>query len=182
MTDLAQRRTALYRLYDTDGALLYVGITHNLEERWGDHRYWKAWWHLVHRKEVEWFPDRPSALAAERAAVQAEGPRFDKTHRLGRGWRDHPPVTYTDPAAADVKRALRVAIEGGGFPSGKALPCQRDLATEFHASIPTIAKALDELVREGLLESTTRSYWRKGERPAPRVPKPSHWQFDGEGR
>jgi predicted GIY-YIG superfamily endonuclease len=182
MTDLAQRRTALYRLYDTGGSLLYVGITHNLEERWEDHRYWKAWWHLVHRSEVEWFPDRASALAAERAAVEAEGPRFDRTHRLGRGWRDHPPVTYTDPRAANVKCALRVAIEGERFPSGRALPCLRDLAAEFAASIPTIARALDGLVKEGLLESTTRSYWRKGERPAPRKPKPYQGYFDADCR
>ncbi|MGW2371707.1 GIY-YIG nuclease family protein [Kitasatospora sp. NPDC001683] len=182
MTDLAQRRTAVYRLYDTDGSLLYVGITHNLEQRWADHRHWKRWWHLVHRSDIQWFPNRASALAAERAAVEAESPRFDKTHRLGRGWRDHPPVTFIDPAEADVKRALRVAVEGERFPHGRALPCRRDLAIEFATSTPIITTALDELVKEGLLESTARSYWRRGERPGPRVPKPRQWQPDGEGR
>ncbi|MEV8324549.1 GntR family transcriptional regulator [Kitasatospora sp. NPDC056731] len=183
MTDLAQRRTALYRLYGPDGGLLYVGITHDLEQRWEDHRYWKEWWHLVHRSAIEWFPSRASALSVERAVVATESPRFDKTHRLGRGWRDHPPVTFTDPAEPHVKRALRAAIEGERFPHGRALPCRRDLATEFTTSIPTVTRVLDELVKEGFLESTTRrSYWRRGERPAPRKPKPCQGYFDADCR
>ncbi|WP_371591635.1 GIY-YIG nuclease family protein (plasmid) [Streptomyces sp. NBC_00513] len=31
-------RTAVYRLYDAEGRLLYVGITMNLQQRLADHR------------------------------------------------------------------------------------------------------------------------------------------------
>ncbi|WP_443067521.1 GIY-YIG nuclease family protein [Streptomyces sp. NBC_01426] len=37
----------MYRLYDAEGRLLYVGITMNLQQRLADHRRQKFWWHLV---------------------------------------------------------------------------------------------------------------------------------------
>lgn len=37
-------RTALYRLYAKRKRLLYVGISHNPDVRWGQHSLKKAWW------------------------------------------------------------------------------------------------------------------------------------------
>ena len=36
--------TALYRLYDDDGELLYVGITDSPGTRMAQHKAQKAWW------------------------------------------------------------------------------------------------------------------------------------------
>jgi hypothetical protein len=68
------QRTALYRLYDADDALLYVGITKNIVQRWFQHSQTKTWWSQAIRREVAWLDDRPAALLAERRAILAEHP------------------------------------------------------------------------------------------------------------
>jgi len=72
--------TALYRLRDRSGALLYVGITDCLERRWRDHSKDKPWWPDVNDRSAEWFPDRRHALAGEAAAIRAERPRYNFHH------------------------------------------------------------------------------------------------------
>jgi predicted GIY-YIG superfamily endonuclease len=67
-------RTALYRLYDERGALLYVGISANLENRWAQHRRVQAWWPQVAATTTEWFDDRVDAAKAEAAAIRTENP------------------------------------------------------------------------------------------------------------
>ncbi|MFD7999969.1 GIY-YIG nuclease family protein [Streptomyces mirabilis] len=71
---LAAERTALYRLRDGAGVLLYIGITYDPESRWRAHAATKAWWPEVTRKEVEWHADRLLAESAEVAAIKAELP------------------------------------------------------------------------------------------------------------
>ncbi|MFD3762092.1 GIY-YIG nuclease family protein [Streptomyces sp. NPDC058622] len=39
--------TAVYRLYDAEERLLYVGITMNVKQRFADHQRLKFWWHLL---------------------------------------------------------------------------------------------------------------------------------------
>jgi predicted GIY-YIG superfamily endonuclease len=53
--------TALYRLFDTDGVLLYVGITRDTEKRWRQHALKKPWWPQVAERTVEWHPTRLAA-------------------------------------------------------------------------------------------------------------------------
>lgn len=72
--------TALYRLYDRDGALLYAGIAYIPAQRWTQHAQDKAWWPQVSRKTVQWFPNREAAEDAERAAIKAEKPRHNTLH------------------------------------------------------------------------------------------------------
>lgn len=81
------RPTAVYRLYSSDDRLLYVGITVNPKVRFRDHKAQKPWWHEVTRKVVEWYDTRPEAEAIEGAALRDERPLYDKTHRMGAGWR-----------------------------------------------------------------------------------------------
>lgn len=76
----APERTALYRLHDLDGHLLYVGITDNLERRWKDHQYTKSWWKKVARKDVEWFGSRKAAADAEAAEIREKRPPFNRLH------------------------------------------------------------------------------------------------------
>lgn len=74
MTNIAAKRTALYRLFDSNGQLLYIGITYQPEARWKAHAATKAWWPDVARKSMEWHDTRPIAEAAEVAAIRAELP------------------------------------------------------------------------------------------------------------
>lgn len=71
-------RTALYRLYDANGGLLYVGITYNPEQRWDAHRSDKTWWPEVASKVVEWYDTRPEALTAELDAIRTELPLHNR--------------------------------------------------------------------------------------------------------
>lgn len=80
MDGLSAAPTSLYRFFDADDQLLYVGITKRGRGRWDQHAKDKSWWHLVVRCEVEHYPDRPAAEAAEKAAIQAEHPRFNVVH------------------------------------------------------------------------------------------------------
>ncbi|MFE2164852.1 GIY-YIG nuclease family protein [Streptomyces sp. NPDC059447] len=72
-------RTALYRLYDADGRLLYVGISANPEQRWKGHEVYSGrWWALVTEKVIEWHADRELALAHEFLAIWREAPAHNR--------------------------------------------------------------------------------------------------------
>lgn len=72
------QRTAVYRLFDASGRLLYLGIARNPEYRWALHSNRQTWWHLVAQKTVEWHPDRDSAKAAEARLTLIEKPLYDR--------------------------------------------------------------------------------------------------------
>lgn len=67
----------LYRLFDADGNLLYVGITGDLRGRFAKHAAEKPWWNQVARKTVTWYGSRSGALLAEAAAIADEQPRYN---------------------------------------------------------------------------------------------------------
>lgn len=71
------RTQTLYRFYDAEGILLYVGITGNLPLRLPHHNASKPWWADVAYITLEHFPERASAEAAETHAIQTEGPRHN---------------------------------------------------------------------------------------------------------
>ena len=74
-----QVRTALYRFFDAQGLLLYVGISKDPQTRFGSHALTKkaTWWPLVASRSIEWFDDRPSAAAAEIQAIRDESPIYN---------------------------------------------------------------------------------------------------------
>lgn len=77
--------TTLYRLYDADDVLLYVGVTYNPKARFTQHRDTKSWWPQVARTEFQWFPSRSEAEAAERELIEAEAPPHNVLHHPVRG-------------------------------------------------------------------------------------------------
>jgi S-DNA-T family DNA segregation ATPase FtsK/SpoIIIE len=83
--------TALYRHFDAEGRLLYVGITNNYRRRSGEHEDSKPWWRLVASTTVERFPTRKEAEAAEKAAIKTEWPEKNDLHAPDR--RPHPRKT-----------------------------------------------------------------------------------------
>jgi predicted GIY-YIG superfamily endonuclease len=90
---LDHARTALYRLHDTAGQLLYVGITHAPDTRWATHASTKTWWAEVSRKSVEWHENRALAEAAEKIAIRDERPLHNRA--------DSPWVPALRPLEAD---------------------------------------------------------------------------------
>ncbi|MEU1275301.1 GIY-YIG nuclease family protein [Streptomyces sp. NPDC005799] len=72
--DKGAGETAVYRLSDADGNLLYVGIGRNPMARWASHADQHAWWPRVTSFEVAWYPSREEAAAEERRALREDGP------------------------------------------------------------------------------------------------------------
>jgi hypothetical protein len=66
--------TTLYRFYDEDGALLYVGVTNNTKDRFGHHKAYSDWWDLATTHTLEQFGTRQEALKAEERAILTESP------------------------------------------------------------------------------------------------------------
>lgn len=75
--EIRQGPTAVYRWYDADDQMLYVGVSNNPAARADQHSREKPWWSQVARCEVVWFSSRPEALVAERAAIQTEMPTLN---------------------------------------------------------------------------------------------------------
>jgi predicted GIY-YIG superfamily endonuclease len=72
--------TALYRLYDRAGVLLYVGISNDVHGRIRTHRMEKTWGPLIADSRIEFYATRVSALDAEATAIRRERPRFNVIH------------------------------------------------------------------------------------------------------
>lgn len=70
-------RTAVYRHYDADGRLLYVGAARSFGNRTQTHMREAAWVALSVRAEATFYPTREEALDAEMAAIQSEAPLYN---------------------------------------------------------------------------------------------------------
>lgn len=70
---------SLYRAYDHDGGLLYVGVSKNVANRFCQHHA-SEWIGLVRKVSLTLFASRESALGAERRAIKSEKPRFNIFH------------------------------------------------------------------------------------------------------
>lgn len=68
------KKTALYRHFDKDGVLLYVGISVCPVSRFKQHIGQSEWVYQVARIDVEWITSRREALAAEDKAIDIERP------------------------------------------------------------------------------------------------------------
>ncbi len=89
-------RTAMYRYYDADGVLLYLGITDDTYQRWRSHEIKARWWALVASSTVEWYPSREAAADAEKLAIAEEKPLRNIKDVPGynpRGQREYRPAT-----------------------------------------------------------------------------------------
>lgn len=70
-------KQVVYRFASTDGELLYVGKSGNLPARIDAHRASTPWFAEVAHTDIRVFATHESALAAERSAIRAEGPRYN---------------------------------------------------------------------------------------------------------
>ena len=71
----------VYRHYDSEGNLLYVGCTQSLEFRTKTHKASSPWKAEIARIAAEEYPTREDALFAERTAICNELPRCNGTMR-----------------------------------------------------------------------------------------------------
>lgn len=112
--------TALYRFFDADGDLLYVGIAMNPRSRFNGHASDKEWWPQVARKTVQWYPSRVLADAAETEAIALEKPRYNRAKVPG--WLNaRNAIVPAQPGATPEADQLRVAITDA-FEAIKKIP------------------------------------------------------------
>lgn len=100
----------VYRIYDRESRLLYVGMALYVHIRLATHRNSQPWFDMVARVETEQHPDRDAAAVAEASAIRDESPIFNvlgKRSRRGEGIRSV--VVPADP----WYRALVVAHDHG---------------------------------------------------------------------
>ncbi len=120
------QQTAVYRFFDVDDVLLYVGITKNFEARKQQHKGTKTWWAEVDsdRTIVTWYDDEPTALRAELDAINGEHPvhNVDRTNRHYRSRREVGKAKYY-MGTAEIRRELGVSRQrvqqltnSAGFP------------------------------------------------------------------
>ncbi|MEU3990137.1 GntR family transcriptional regulator [Streptomyces platensis] len=144
--------TALYRLYDADGLLLYVGISSNPQRRWWEHaaRYASAWWPLVATRTVEWLDTRDLAAAAERHAIKTESPAHNFAHARAELPNTESATDPRKPYLAVASR-LRAAILSGELGPSKALPSEHELCALAGTTRATVRKGIALLRAEGLV-------------------------------
>jgi hypothetical protein len=70
----------LYRYFDADDVLLYVGLTVTMDQRWEEHSETSTWVTLAARGHWEFMSDWTTAEAAEINAIRAEQPLFNREH------------------------------------------------------------------------------------------------------
>lgn len=92
----------LYRFYDANRQPLYIGITHTGDTRIATHRRQSKWWPLAEYLAVSVYPNWSSMEKAERAAIRAEKPRFNKA---GTQWRQQV-IVRLDADPKDVAEEL----------------------------------------------------------------------------
>lgn len=70
--------TELYRHFDRQGRLLYIGISKDAEKRAAQHRSNSEWFVYQFSMTVETLPTRALALKAEKDAINKEKPPYNK--------------------------------------------------------------------------------------------------------
>ena len=68
----------VYRHYDADGILLYVGCTSNLPRRTASHRRVAAWKNRIAKITTKTFGDKVCALKHERETIWKLNPKFNR--------------------------------------------------------------------------------------------------------
>lgn len=69
--------TAVYKAYDADGQILYVGIADCWGRRWYQHARTAPWYPFVTRLEIEWLDTRAEAIAREADLILSLAPHFN---------------------------------------------------------------------------------------------------------
>lgn len=76
-----KQHTILYRAYDANDQLLYIGISHQVLARFDQHAHTSEWSDQCSYVILEHYQFRRQALAAEKIAIQNENPKYNQVHK-----------------------------------------------------------------------------------------------------
>lgn len=146
--------TALYRLYDGDGVLLYVGITGDLKTRWMMHSY-TPWGPQIATREAEWFDTPSEAASAEVEAIQTEKPIHNVAHNFTRVPPPRSPWPSLSSAgrqkAAMLADLIRAEIDAGHWLAGHQLQAPKEMAPMAGVGTGAVGHAFQILQAEGVV-------------------------------
>lgn len=124
--------TSVYRFFDKDGTLLYVGITSSGMERFYTHSRLAPWWLMATTVQLEHHASREAALERESYLIKVEKPVWNQAGRLREDGSVPQPVVgrmldELDPIRPRVvtKAEVREALE-------------RQIRREFKMSVPEL--------------------------------------------
>jgi predicted GIY-YIG superfamily endonuclease len=118
MSDMPER-TAVYHIRGEEGELLYIGMTRSLRTRWNGHAGNQPWWDELRSMTVDWYPSREEADDAERAAIEAEEPKYNKKYLAPRRERQQP--ARRGRVCMSVNELVALPVEVGIVAAGRAL-------------------------------------------------------------
>lgn len=173
-------RTALYRYFDANGDLLYIGISNDPDFRWKAHLYESRrgdWPKEAVRRTVEWHDSRPLALAAEEGAIKAERPRYNEKHNYDDAPFDPASWSKATPRrkVEAIAELMRSEILDGRWTHGQRIPSLRTLGEAVGASMRIVSQASVLLQSEGLLDFQPGRGLFVIRPPARRVKLPHNW-------
>jgi hypothetical protein len=114
--------------------LLYIGMTNSLRTRWNGHADNQPWWDELRSMTVDWYPSREEADDAERAAIEAEKPKYNKKYLAPR--RERQQATRRGRVCMQVHELVALPVEVGIVAAGRALGIGRGGAY-LHAKAAT---------------------------------------------
>jgi hypothetical protein len=135
----------LYRHFNADNELLYVGIAISPIARTKWHRSLSPWYPQIRTIKIDVLPDRDTALAAERAAILAEVPKYN-IHHMPRAPRNQmsrqEAAVLANKAAAAKKRAETMEKLPPAVPLWRDTKPDRPTTEEISAQVGLSAKTL----------------------------------------
>lgn len=150
----------VYRFFNADEELLYVGSTFQPHIRWKEHKK-RDWFREVAAVRVEHFDDVEEMKRAEWAAIKTESPRYniagrvpEPVQRPAMAWRSEEEWAART-AQHEADRAAIEAMPGGGDLSKlRALTAYRQ---RVHEDMEILQQELWEKIRVALAEGASAS-------------------------
>lgn len=84
----AQRKHHLYRHFDKDGVLLYVGISNDAAKRLSGHKHVSSWFDEIATVTIQAVGSRREAMRLERIAISEEKPKYNISMGNHGGYRN----------------------------------------------------------------------------------------------
>jgi hypothetical protein len=136
MTGALPVKTQLYRHFDANGRLLYVGVSAAAVYRFLVHKQASCWADQITTITIETFPSRNEAMEAERLAIKAKAPLYNVSPRGG-GFK--PGVRASEPSRIGESSSRQIK-------AGRILAelSQSDVARLAGLSIPTVRRVESE--------------------------------------
>jgi len=78
--DMIEKENILYKIFNCDNEIIYIGITIDFQSRIKDHKYTKDWWSEVSYIRKTKYKNRFKVLEAEKRAIKKYNPVFNIQH------------------------------------------------------------------------------------------------------